>query len=191
MARTVSIAPALVAMAFLAASEEAQAQAAGTPAEARERVMGLLMAYEHVPDAAEFTSLGPAAHEALLAAAPDGTLPPFVRGRAVWALAFFPDRATRQTIETLLDDPDLDEMIVRRALGALAAAFGDESLGRVRGYLDDPRPDVREAAARALGEIGGAAALRALQRRLGRERAAQVRETIAEEIARVERRGAR
>lgn len=175
----------LLVLCLLAAPLAARAQQP-TNDTVKDRVMALLAAFEHVPSAEEFTSLGSGAQDVLVSVAKDEAQAPFVRGRAVWALQYFPNDATRTTIAALLACDDLDESIVERAVQALAFAFGQGALANVRGYLDDGRADVREAAARALGTIGGDEAVRILRRRLDREGNGAVRSAIEEEIRRVE-----
>ena len=162
------------------------AQSAGFSAEAQDKLMGLLRAYEHQPTAEEFKALGDGVRDALIAVAQDGDEVALVRGRAVFALAFYPDAATREAIEGLLDHPGLSDLILSRALDALARAFPDSSVSRIAPYLDDDRTAMREAAARALGTLGSPAALRALRRRVDRERVDAVRTVLLDEIARLE-----
>ena len=156
--------------------------------EARERLTGLLRAYEHQATAEDFLSLGDKAlvRDALIEIVVDDGQAALLRGRAVVALGFFPDEASRRAIEGVLDRPELSDIILRRALETMAHAFADAGISRLTPYLDDARPDVRETAARALGEIGSPEALRALRRRLDRETTDVVREALETQIRRLE-----
>jgi HEAT repeat protein len=178
-----------VVLTVLLGAPAAPAQTADAPASTADRVQALLLAYEHVPTAGEVQALGAEGRDLLIARALDPAEKTLLRARAVWALAFFPDDTTRRALESLLEQRDLPEAVLRRAIGALAGAFGEAALPRVARHLDDPRPDVREAAARAVGGIGGDEALRALRARAEIERSDVVKRTIVEEIRRIEAAG--
>jgi HEAT repeat protein len=180
-----ALATCLLLVALLAPGVSA-APTDGLPADAQDRLMGLLRAYEHQPTAEEFKALGEGVREALIAVAQDGDEVALVRGRAAFALAFYPDATARQALEGLLAQPELSDLILRRALDALARAFPDTSVSHITPYLDDGRTELREAAAKALGMLGTPAALRALRRRAARERDDAVRTVLEGEIARLE-----
>jgi len=164
----------------------AAAEPTALSAEAHARMMGLLRAYERQPTADDFTRLGPGARDALIEVALDEAEPPLVRGRAAYALGWFPDDVSKRALLELLAHPDLSDLILRRAIDGLATGFGRDAVSAIAPYLDDERTAVRETAAAALGRVGGPAALRALRRRAGRETDDVVRETLEREIRRIE-----
>lgn len=164
----------------------AAAEPAALSADAHARMMGLLRSYEYQPTAADFAQLGEGTRDALIAVALDEAELPLVRGRAAYALGWFPDEVSRRALLELLAHPDLSDLILRRAIDGLANGFGTDAVSTIAPYLDDERTAVREAAAAALGRVGGAAALRALRRRAGRETDDVVRATLEREIRRIE-----
>lgn len=170
----------------LFAPAPATAEPAALSADAYARMMALLRSYEHQPTAADFRQLGEGARDALIEVALDEEELPLVRGRAAYALGWFPDEISRRALEGLLARPDLSDLILRRAIDGMATGFGEDAVSSIAPYLDDERTAVRETAAEALGRIGGAKALRALRRRAARETDEVVREAIEREILRIE-----
>ncbi|MBI5486682.1 MAG: HEAT repeat domain-containing protein [Deltaproteobacteria bacterium] len=177
-----------VVLALLVPAGAAADEPAALSDAAMERLSGLLHAYEHQPTAGEFEALGERdlVRDALIRIVGDDAEVALLRGRAIVALGYFPDETSRRAIEGVLDRPELSDIILRRAIETMAHAYREAGLSRISPYLDDARSDVREAAAVALGEIGTAAALRALRRRLAREETAVVRTTIEREVRRLE-----
>jgi len=157
----------LAAVLLLPAAAFGQSQ--GMSAESRAKLDKLLMAYEHRPTAEEFLALGDGVRDALIGIAQDEEKAALLRGRAVTALAWYPDDVSRRCVESLLDRPELSDIILRPAIATLAKAFAGAAVSRIMPYLDDERSAVREEAARALGDIATADALRALRRRVDRE----------------------
>lgn len=89
---------------------------------------------------------------AALARTLSGDADPFVRARAVYALAMLPGAAMLNTLLPALRDPDAD---VRCAAAYAIGCSGDQrAVGVLLGLLGDPSLDVREAAVLRLGEIG-------------------------------------
>lgn len=164
----------------------AAADPTGLSAESQTRLMGLLRAYEYQATADDFAKLGEGTRDALIAVALDEAEAPLVRGRAAFALGWFPDETSRRTLTGLLARPELSDLILRRALDGLATGFGEDAVSTIAPYLDDERTAVRETAAGALGRIGGAKALRALRRRVDREPDEVVRGALEREIRRIE-----
>ncbi|MBN1774752.1 MAG: HEAT repeat domain-containing protein [Deltaproteobacteria bacterium] len=155
-------------------------------ADGHSRMMGLLRSYEYQPTADDFVQLGDGARDALVEVALDEAEQPLIRGRAAYALGWFPDEVSRRTLTGLLARPELSDLILRRAIDGLATGFGEDAVSCIAPYLDDERTAVRETAAAALGRIGGAKALRALRRRVARETNDVVRGAFEEAIRRIE-----
>ncbi|HKV83559.1 MAG TPA: HEAT repeat domain-containing protein [Ktedonobacterales bacterium] len=92
-----------------------------------------------------------------LSADPD----PFVRARAVYALAALPGVATVNTLLPALRDPDSG---VRCAAAYAIGCSGDQrAAGLLLGLLTDPSLEVREAAVLRLGEIADERSLPSLE----------------------------
>jgi HEAT repeat protein len=161
-------------------------QSSAISPESREKLEALLEAYEHRPTAEEFLALGDGVRDALIGIAQNADEAALVRGRAVTSLVYYPDDVSRRCIESLLDRPELSDIILRPAIAALAQAFAGSAVTRISPYLDDERSAVREEAARALGDIGTPTALRALRRRLDREGEDVVRGALQSAIRRIE-----
>lgn len=151
---------------------------ASAQAPSRERVRAMLSGIEEVPTDADWRRLGDATLPVLIELYTDRSEAPYVRLRAVGATGAFPREATRTFLLAVANAEGQSDLFVREAVHALARAFGPRAVGDVRGFLGHPEPVVREAAARALGRIGGAEATQALRARLGVERDAVVRESI-------------
>jgi HEAT repeat protein len=160
-------------------------QSAGLSSESRAKLEKLLLAYEHRPTAEEFLALGDGVRDELIGIAQNADKAALVRGRAVTALVFYPDDVSRQCIESLLDRPELSDIILRPAIATLAKAFAGSAATHVAPYLDDERSVVREEAARALGDIATPESLRALRRRVDRESNEVVLDALAAAIHRV------
>lgn len=156
----------------------APALAAAQNAPTREQVRAMLSGIEDTPTEADWRRLGDGALPVLIDVYTDRTAPGFVRLRAVGATAAFPRAATRTFLLAVANAEGQSDLFVREAVNALARGFGQAASGDVAGFLGHEAPVVREAAARALGRIGGADATRALQQRLGDERDVVVRESI-------------
>jgi epoxyqueuosine reductase len=73
--------------------------------------------------------------------------------------------------------------LVRNALLAAGVAGDGEALAAARGALADPEPGVRDAAARALGRLGGGGARQAMARARATETDARVRRALDEGLA--------
>ncbi len=144
----------------------------------RERVREMLSGIEDVPTADEWRRVGDGALPVLIELYADASEAPFVRLRAVGAVAAFPREATRTFLLAVASAPRQSDLFIREAVLALGRAFGQRAVTDIRPYLAHRESVVREAAARALGAIGGPDATRALQGRLASEPDLVVRESI-------------
>ena len=149
-----------------------------SPAPRRARVRAMLSGYEWVPGAEQWRALGPGTAGMLIALYDDASEPPYVRLRAVAAVAHFPSAATRTFLGAVSRAPGQSDLFVREALLALATAFGDRARGDIAAFMADPRPVVRQGAAIGLGRVGTAAAREILRRRSLVEGDIAVRETL-------------
>lgn len=119
----------------------------------RDRVLELLQGYEFEPGQSEWDEIGPEAAPVLMDIASDSQQVKILRARALLALKFFPVAKVRAFMVELISMEGQDEMLVRKGLYALASAFGKNSLDDIAPFLGHENPDVREAAARAVGKV--------------------------------------
>ncbi|HBQ12765.1 MAG: HEAT repeat domain-containing protein [Sandaracinaceae bacterium] len=152
--------------------------AAAQAAPSRDRVRQLLSGIEDVPSDADWQRLGDGALPVLIDLYADGDEAPYVRLRAVDAVAAFPRTATRTFLLAVAQAEGQSDLFVRQAVLALARGFGRAALSDLRPFLAHDEAVVREAAARALGGIGGDEATAALRARLEVERDRVVREAL-------------
>lgn len=138
----------------------------------------MLSGIEDTPSRAEWQRMGEGALPILIELYTDRSQPGFVRLRAVGAAAAFPRTATRTFLLAVARAEGQSDLFVREAVNGLARAFGRDASPEVASFLDHRAPVVREAAARALGRVGGPNAVRALRVRLSAERDVVVRESI-------------
>jgi len=165
---------ALLFVSLLLAPALASAQAAPS----REQVRAMLSGIEDTPTETDWRRLGDGALPVLIDLYTDRTAPGFVRLRAVGATAAFPRAATRTFLLAVANAEGQSDLFVREAVNALARGFGQAASADVARFLGHRAPVVREAAARALGRMGGDGATRALRLRLGDESDVVVRESI-------------
>ena len=142
----------------------------------RDAVMDVLNAYEVTASRADLDAIGEGVVAELMEIAVDRDVPASRRGRAISALQFYPTDEVRAFLEARLAEGE-KPLYQRKALGALAA-FGASAVPTVAPYLKDRDEQVRMAAARSLGRIGGSEARSALQSRRKKEKVDAVREVI-------------
>jgi hypothetical protein len=148
-----------------------------------DQVVALLSGYEYEASKADFDAVGPEAPAVLMQVASDAGLVKIIRARALLALRYYPGEKTKAFILGVVSAQGQDEMLVRKGLHALAAGFGKNALDDLAPFLEHENPDVREAAARAVGGIACKKALKLLTRRLAVEKNAMVLTVLKEQIA--------
>ena len=126
-------------------------------------VRALLSGYEAGPSDAELRALGSEAPITLQALYARQDELPFIRLRAVEAMAAFPTPETRAFLKHVASDTNQSDLFVRIAVVAMVRAFGDAALPDVEPYLRSDRPVIREAAVRAVGRMHSPAARRAFR----------------------------
>jgi HEAT repeat protein len=142
----------------------------------RERVRAMLSGIEDVPTEAQWRQVGDGALPILIDLYNTPSEPPFIRLRAVSAVAAFPQPAVRTFLLAVARAERQGDLYVREAVISLARAFGRAAIADLTPFLDHGEPVVREATANALGRIGGAD--RQLRARLNVEENALVREAL-------------
>lgn len=134
-----------------------------------ERVRGMLSGIDTVPSDADWARLGPDAVPVLVALYDDPATPFFVRVRAVSAVAHYPTPAARAFLDAVARAPGQSVVVVRRALIALAVAFGAQAFESVRPFLRHPDPALRRVAVEQLARMDSARARSALAAHAARE----------------------
>ncbi len=177
MRRILPMAAILVVVGFVVG---ASAQDAGVA----KQVDALLGGIEYVPEAKEWTALGPEAAVVLvsIASAPDER--PSRRARAISALAYFPNVQNRAFLETVAGDTKAKTVLRRKALRALSHAYKADATAFVKGFVSSEDKYLREAAIKSLADIGTPEARLVLEQRLKVEKAAFVRQTIEKSLTR-------
>jgi len=158
------------------------APARGEEQSTRDKVLKLLKGYEYEPGQSEWDEIGPEAASVLMDIASDPQQVKILRARALLALSYFPLAKVRVFMVELVSMEGQDEMVVRKGLYSLASAFGKNSLDDVAAFLGHENPDVREAAARAVGKIVSWKSLKLLKQRAKVEENAMVLEVVRDLI---------
>ena len=149
----------------------------------RDRVLELLNSYEGNSNRAAWTALGAETPDVLFSVYNDSHLMPYVRIRAVAAVANFPSEATHAFLRRVASQPGQGELFVREAVLALANAFGVSAESEIAPYLEHASAVVRIGAVHALSGFRSATASNLLRARLPLERSADVREAISHALA--------
>ncbi len=148
----------------------------------KDRVRQLLSGFEGVAPQTAWRALGPSTVAVLAELYDDASEPPFIRMRAVQVSAYYPTEATRTFLRRVVQAPDQNDLILRRAVMAFTTAFGEGALEDVRPFLSHRTGLIREAAIRAVAQVGTPSALALLQARLRIERDPEVRVRLDEAL---------
>lgn len=144
--------------------------------ELRDDVVAQLDAIEEPPTRESLAALGDGVAAELIAIAQDSSATRTHRAKALHALGYFPSADSRLVLTTALDGGD--SKLQRRAVHALANGWGQAAVADVTPALSSSDVQLRAAAAKALGRVGGPDARAALQQRLPSETEPMVREII-------------
>jgi hypothetical protein len=173
-----------VVAAVLASAAPARAQVSP------ERAARALSGYENPITFEKVRALGPGWEKAMAALLRDPATRPMLRPRAIAALGFSKEKDAAALLREILAAKGaaaegLAVLETREAVKSLAAVDGAGALPELRRHLDHAVLDVRTAAARCLGEVGGAPAREALAARLAREGDEAVRGEIRSALAKL------
>mgnify|MGYP001794323079 CR=1 FL=1 len=172
---------ALAALAFVFVLASA-ARPAAAQAPTLTSVRAMLSGYESVPTLAEWRRQGAGTLDLLKRLFEASDTQPYVRLRAVAAMAAFPTDAARSFLVRVARSSTSD-LIAREALLTLGRAFGDGVRAELAPFLSHRIPLLREAAARALGRIGNPDCRALLEARLETEGHPAVREAVTRALA--------
>lgn len=145
-----------------------------------ERVRFLLSGYEYFPDRAALDEVGEAAEISTLLRelSADSKERPTLRLRAVDALAYYTDQATKNYLESLIASPDstgdkvqkrTTRLLRHHAVTSLAKAHGEAALATLEPLLLDDEIQLKMTAISAIGKHMGPS---------GKQRLQDLRETI-------------
>ncbi len=163
----------------LAAVSLGAAASAQTPS--RAVVERALSGFEHAPDADTLRAWGPGGAQPLMEVAADAAVIPATRARALHALARWgSDAGVRAFLEATARRDGQSLLLLRASLDALVEGCGD--LLTAGSFLDDGRPEVRDAAAWALQRTADPAARALLAVRLRSEQDPVVRRTLSDAL---------
>jgi HEAT repeat protein len=127
-------------------------------------------------------ALGDTVPQELVELAADPSLRSSLRARALHALGWFPSTETRTVLETALQGDD--KLMARKAAYALANGWSSEAIPALGRALSSADPQLRNAAARALGNIEDKSVVSILDARLSVEDQPSVREAIESSLSR-------
>ncbi len=151
--------PLAVALLCLGVTAPAAAQVptAGLDA-ARKTVEAWFAGYEFVPGPAHIKAVGPALEPALVSVALDPSRDLLVRARAVSTLVHTPGDLAEQALVQILEAPEAEGLLKRKAVRVLADAWGERHLGLITNVFMEARADrrLREACAWAIRGLGAA-----------------------------------
>jgi len=134
----------------------------------------------------DWKPLGPAALGVLEELAADPRAPAPQRARAVTSMAAVDHPQASERLRTLVQDTAAQSTLRASAVTALGLRVGTEAVSTLLPLLEDGNEDVRAAAARALGRLGGTQVQQALEERLPLEEAQAVREALQQGLTFVE-----
>jgi len=166
----------------LPAQPSASKIAAAPAGSTRDQIAGLLDGYEDTPSKQALLAHADesAVAAALASLAQDASQPTIHRLRAVSLLGLFPGDATGQALESALAGSDL---MRREATTAYANAFGQGAIARLTALASHDDPFTRIVAIQALGRLGSAPALAAIEARAQVEPAQNVRQAARRALA--------
>ncbi|MCS6899863.1 MAG: HEAT repeat domain-containing protein [Myxococcales bacterium] len=171
--------------------ETSHAQPAGNGAQpgnntVYDKVMVLLSGIEHIPSTEEFKRAG--SDDEVVAVldsiARDKNAKLRHRANAAAGLGHYPRVDTRKTLEALISEEGLDEVLRRPSIKAYASAFGPDAVPLISKMLDHKDRGTREAALRSLAHIRTPAARQAIEARLKIESDDALRKLGQETLAR-------
>ncbi len=165
-------------IAFLALSVLAGVWSVATPVFAtppsKAELSQMLAGFEQAPGAEDFRAWGPETFPILVELYGDHDVQPFVRMRAVAAVAHYPSPRARAFLLRVARAAGQSDLLIREAVRGLGRAFGPRSIEDIRPFLRHRAPAVREGAVLALTAFHTPAAQGALRARLPQEQSAHI-----------------
>jgi HEAT repeat protein len=163
-----------------------QSPAAKSQGDLKAKVEALLSGYERIPTDEDWKRLGPDALGVLEQLYNDPAQLPSTRTRAVASMAQVDNPAAVDSLKAIVADAKVDAQYRSTAVLALGYRTGEQALPQLEPLLDDKSPQMRDAAARAIGKVGTPDARKSLEERLGKEQDPAVREAIQQSLTKME-----
>lgn len=154
----------------------------------RAALMAVLEAPHPQFDAKSLRRIGPDVQSLLIEQASSTQTMSPVRLRALGALQFFPNAASRAVLLEAIGAINQAMPVLRVALSALAAGFGVEALPVLQQHLHHSNVFIREATAYALGDLDDPRVTSLLENRVQHEPAAAVRDAMVASLQRIAKR---
>jgi hypothetical protein len=157
------------------------------PAQMRKKVEDLLSGYERIPKQEDWHRLGPDALAALEAIYRDPDALVSRRTRAVASMGQVENPKAEETLRSIIQDPKADVQYRSTAVLALSYRLGPSAaVPQVEPLLESKEPAMRDAATKALGQLGTAEARKSLEDRLGKEEDPAIREAIQQTLTKMQ-----
>ena len=138
----------------------------------------LLNAFETIPSEVEWKTLGPTAGVALRRVAVDKTTVVTRRKRAISALIYFPDDATKTLLKGIVTNAAESYRVRGQAAFSLALTSGEAAIADLTPLLSAEKHRLREATIKAFARIDSDAVVAPLKARLTIEPKAYLKEAI-------------
>ncbi len=147
------------------------------------KVATLLSGVESEPTEAQWKALGAEGAAELIKVAGDANQTVIKRGRALSALQHFRSPQTSELLRGILKDEEIPNLLKRKALHSLAKTENNKALDAIEPALADDSSRMREAAIKALADIGTEDARKLMKLRLGVEKSDYIRERLRTALA--------
>jgi HEAT repeat protein len=134
----------------------------------------------------EWRKLGPETLDVLEQVFNDPAAQPEQRTRALIAIGHLEQPAAMDRVKAIARDPNADVRYRATAVAALGHRGGQAVIPDLKQVLGGGEPALRQAAARALGNVGGEAARSPLEEHLSKEEDPAVREVIQQSLTKLQ-----
>jgi HEAT repeat protein len=159
---------------------------AATPENVRAKVEALLAGYEYVPTAEDWKKLGPVALKVLDEIYANPKELPTKRSRAVASMGQVDHPEAARHLSAIMKDTSAPSEYRSTAVAAYAHREGPAAVTEIEPMLGDSDKEVRRAAIKTIGKLGGTSSRKALEQRLEVEEDEALREAIQRSLTQME-----